>query len=454
MEFNKTPTVEEPEPVSPHAQYLNSSVLSICVLAVLESEVPIDDSQTTVLLEKMLLPINPRFSSIMVLDDHGVGHWKKVEVKLEDHVRVAVFPDGLPATTYDECFQEYMSKISMEMLPQSRPLWEIHLFKYPTSNAAGTVVLKFHHALGDGFSLMGALFSCTRRADDPSLPLTFPSSRPKPIPNNHGAGGLSILKKAHGFVSLLFNSASDFAWSLLKSSFLEDEQNPIRSGTAGVEFRPKTVSTVNLSLDRIGQIKEKIGGTINDVLCGVIFYGVRLYMYNSNRSSSHISSTALVLLNTRIINNIQSIQEMMKPDTKAPWGNYFAFLHVSIPILDADTTTPLDFVLKARQIVKRKRSSLAVYLNAKLLETTRKFRGPERAAQIIHSTLKNTSLHPVSGLYFTVSGVPQSLTITAVSYMGTLRLGVEAEKDFIDNQQFKSCIEEAFRKIFEAALSA
>lgn len=54
-------------PVSPTGQYFNSSALSICVLSVLESETPIDDSLAFTLLTDLFLPINPRFSSIMVL---------------------------------------------------------------------------------------------------------------------------------------------------------------------------------------------------------------------------------------------------------------------------------------------------------------------------------------------------------------------------------------------------
>lgn len=55
------------EPVSPTGQYLKSSVLSLSIVAVLESEIPIDDSSTFSLLQDVFLPINPRFSSIMVL---------------------------------------------------------------------------------------------------------------------------------------------------------------------------------------------------------------------------------------------------------------------------------------------------------------------------------------------------------------------------------------------------
>jgi len=54
------------EPVSPPAQYLNSSVLCVSILAVFELEIPIDDYPAIWELENVFLPINPRFSSVMV----------------------------------------------------------------------------------------------------------------------------------------------------------------------------------------------------------------------------------------------------------------------------------------------------------------------------------------------------------------------------------------------------
>lgn len=54
------------DPVSPTGQYFNSSVLSIGILAIFESDVAIDDSPTMSTLENLFLPIHPRFSSVMV----------------------------------------------------------------------------------------------------------------------------------------------------------------------------------------------------------------------------------------------------------------------------------------------------------------------------------------------------------------------------------------------------
>lgn len=54
------------EPMSPSAQYLKSSALSLTICGVFEIVDQIDDSVTLSLLKDVFLPINPRFSSIMV----------------------------------------------------------------------------------------------------------------------------------------------------------------------------------------------------------------------------------------------------------------------------------------------------------------------------------------------------------------------------------------------------
>lgn len=66
MKMNDFDQEDVSMPVSPMADYLSSSVINVFILGVLESEVPIDDSRAVPLLEEAFLPINPRFSSIMV----------------------------------------------------------------------------------------------------------------------------------------------------------------------------------------------------------------------------------------------------------------------------------------------------------------------------------------------------------------------------------------------------
>ncbi|KAL2937391.1 O-acyltransferase WSD1 [Bienertia sinuspersici] len=261
------------EPVSPTGQYFNSKAMSISILAVLEIEVPIDDSVVMPQLRDVFLPMNPKFSSIMVSDKKGVRQWKRVEVNLEDHVKVPSFPKRLSTTTYDDHFDEYLSKISIEPLPQDRPLWEIHIFKYSTSKAAGHCIFKLHHALGDGYSLMGALLSCVQRVDNPSLPVTFPSTRSSSqVKRNKTRDVICCLPRA---LSAVCRGVCDFGWSILKTTCIADDKTPIRSGNQGMSLHPCKLSTIALSLDQIKLIKAKLG-TVSYPFLVFIYY---VYFY-------------------------------------------------------------------------------------------------------------------------------------------------------------------------------
>ncbi|CAI0549664.1 unnamed protein product [Linum tenue] len=466
------------EAVSPNGLYLNSSILSLHIVAVLETEMPFDDSQAALLIKSVFLPINPRFSSIMVTGPNGEKQWKGVEVNLRKHIHTPIFPGGESPEFYDECLADYLSELSAEELPSSQPLWEIHIVKYPTVTAAGSIVFKLHHALGDGYSLMGALLSCLERADDPSLPLTFPALCSLDAKDNSVAGCIDVLmngavlgvKRAGKVFSAACNKMSDFCFSLIMSTLVEDDVSPLRSGSSQVatEFRPVSIAGTAFSLDQIREIKSRIGATINDVITGVIFLGARLYMEEMEAGSGDASATALVLLNTRMVGGYTSIQEMAKPDRNSTWGNRFAFLHVPIPKLQGNQDQdPLQFIRKARRIILKRRNSLAVYLTGKTLDLIRKTRGPEAAAGYVSRTIRSASLvisnvigpmekvsvakQPVKGMYFFVTGKPQSLGASVVSYMGNLRVTVGAEKGIVDTNKLISCIETAFEIILHSS---
>jgi len=183
--------------------------------------------------------------------------WQKVEVNVEEHVKIPIFPETKNSSShelYDNHVSDYVTSIIMERTPQEKPLWEIHLINYPTTNAASTMIFKLHHALGDGYSLTGALLSCLQRADDPSLPLSFPKRKSS-----------QLLSPKKGFFKWLpstmfsfFNTMSDLGWSILKSSIIKDDKTPIWNAEEGVEFLPCVVSNLSFSLDEIKIIKSKL----------------------------------------------------------------------------------------------------------------------------------------------------------------------------------------------------
>lgn len=462
------------EPVSPSGLYFNSSVLSIYNLAILEAETPIvDDVPALKMVTDLFLPVNPRFSSIMVKDKTGVGkQWKKVKVKVEDHLKIPILPLDWSLEEYDKYFDDYLAKLSHEELPQDRPLWEIHLLKYPTTNAAGNLIFKLHQALGDGYSLVGALLSCFQRAEDPSLPLTFPtvdrrSSTRKSVYRKY----LCSVTKS---LSMVCYGLWDFGCSI-KFSLFEDDKTPIRSGDLRLQSKPVRISSITFSLDQIKQIKVKLGVTVNDVIAGTVFLATRLYIQEKSQGSMRKTrTTALILLNVRDIRSYKSIEEMTKKNTRTPWGNHISLLHVTVPNLmlghddHSKSVSPLDFVYTARRIINRKRNSIAVYLTSWALATLQKIKGAEAVSAYIQKELSNTSFTitnvigpvekmalaniPVKGLYFTSVGVHQSLVVAVLSYMQTVRISLAVEECYIDRERLVHCMESAFQLILDAAM--
>ncbi|KAF6162528.1 hypothetical protein GIB67_003074 [Kingdonia uniflora] len=408
------------QPMSPSSQCINTSFLSLSIIAVVHSEIPIDESKVVESLKKYLLQVNSHFSSVVVTDKKGAQWWKKVEFGVEDHVIVPSFAPDLSNEAYAELFKEYLSKLAVEKLNEKRPLWEIHVFKYPTCDAAGILALKMHHALGDGFSLMGALFSCLKRADNPSLPLTFPSSTAHPS-SPRMRGEMKVWKSMSSFVSGFWNTASDFVWGILQSTLLENDRTVIRSGKPGIKQMPMDITSVTFSLGDIRQIKIMLGASVNDVVVGIVFYSIQLYAHAMGESSTNLRRTALVLLNTRMVNGYQGLDDMLEKDL---WGNHFSFIHLSVPSQNyGKKIDPLQYIFKAQKVVKRNRNSIGIYLNGILLQLVGKLGGFEAISKYVHSTLRNSSMcisnivgpvekmtlaeHPVNNIYFFVTGSPQ-----------------------------------------------
>ncbi|KAL1819770.1 hypothetical protein ACET3Z_014639 [Daucus carota] len=250
---------------------------------------------------------------------------------------------------------------------------------------------------------------------------------------------------------------------------MEDDLTPIRSNhVGGVEFRPLAITNMAFSLDQIKKVTAKLKVTINDVMTGAILLGVRMYMEAEDKKSGNANSTALAVLNTRDIDGYKSVGEMLKPKAKMPWGNQCTFLHLPMPKL-TNLHDPLDFVFQTQRTVKRLKNNYAVFLNSQFLNISRKLIGAEATSKFFHGTMKNSSMcisnmigpieqmalakHPVHGLYFTASGLPQSLVVTLLSYVGTLRATIAVEKGFIDLDKLKVFIQKAYDIIFEAAVS-
>uniref|UniRef100_A0A803MLY1 Diacylglycerol O-acyltransferase n=1 Tax=Chenopodium quinoa TaxID=63459 RepID=A0A803MLY1_CHEQI len=426
---------EELEPVSPTTEYFLTERVTLYILCFFELATPANFPCIYAFLNDVFINVHPRFSSIPVEDKKGKSKWKRVEVKIKDHVVIPVYPEGLSTEDYSKHFDDYISKISTSQIPQDKSLWQLHIFNYPTKNAASTFIYKFHHALADGTSLMGVVYSCFKRVDDPSKPLTFPSRTTSTEKQSHSMK--KVLNIVPNFMASIFYAFLYFGQSI-RLLYSADDRTPIRSGNT--EMNPDCrICTVNLSLTDVKRIKTILGVTVNDVVVGIIFLGTRLYMQEINNGQPKSTrSTVVITLNIRSDKGYARAEEMRKDNAKVPWGNRFSGIAIPMTNLEEnDTKNPVKFILKAHKIIKRKGNTpFAQILLGCYLGAVRTCGGLQAAAQTFEGRSKNCSFlmtnmigpiekmsfasHPVVGFYF----VPTGLKSTRIKFMlsSTLQL--------------------------------
>ncbi|XP_059063228.1 wax ester synthase/diacylglycerol acyltransferase 6 [Cryptomeria japonica] len=170
--------------------------------------------------------------------------------------------------------------------------------------------------------------------------------------------------------------------------------------------------------------------------------------------------TGLVAINTRVSSGLKDIKEMTKPETETPWGNRFGLLHVPMPTGNAES--PSDFVRRAKKILDRKKMSLEVSVFTRLMG----YLSRQASAICMYNTVAKATLTisnligpmekiavnqiPVKNMFFSISGLPQTLVLTVVSYMGSIRLQVIGVKGYVNSDSLADCFAESFAEIKEA----
>ncbi|CAO2150896.1 unnamed protein product [Urochloa humidicola] len=258
------------EPLSPIAQMFND----LYIVAIVGLAAPIDIEPARAGLEVTLVR-HPRFSSIRV-NDGDEPRWVRTTVNLDDHIIFPDLDDAAIAANPDKVREDYVFSLSTLPMDQSRPLWELHVLDFPTSEAASAVVFRLSHALGDGVSLVSLLLACTRSAADPTaLPVIPPppaanggaSLRPSPAAALASAWWWALLS----CLVLAWHSLVDVARFVALTVGIMRDPRTVFTGVKGVEFRRKRFVSRGLSLDDVKHVKNALGCVRNLNLLLVCF---------------------------------------------------------------------------------------------------------------------------------------------------------------------------------------
>ncbi|KAF3615687.1 putative 40S ribosomal protein S16-like [Capsicum annuum] len=450
------------EPLTPAGRLFIQPEMDQVINCAVSVDDSIDVDAVKLEISNSILVKHPRFSSIMVKDSCGRERWRKVEVNVDEHFiirRESQITDD-PSISDEDAVNDYLADLSVSTpLSLSKPLWEFHLLL-----AHKYAVLRLHHSLGDGISLMSMFLSCCRRADDPNQ-----------RPTTHGIGASSssndrkiwsLLTKLLKVIWYTLVYVIEFA---LRTLWLKDKRTAI-SGGAGVELWPRKLATAKFKIDDMKTVKKVIpNATINDVLFGIISCGLSRYLdlRSPKALKEGLQLTGAAMINLRKQSGLQDFSQLMDSKKGARWGNKFGMLLLPI-YYHKGGSDPLQFVKRSKAMIDKKKLSLEGPCSYKIGNFVMSFFGPKLAGVLNYRILSNTTFtisnvigpqeditfggNHISSVRVTSSSLPHAITMHMVSYAGKADMQISVAKDIIpDPKVLAKCFQDALLEMKEAA---
>lgn len=195
----------------------------------------------------LLLKIMCQCLLLLQVEDETVKggmKWVQTEVNLDNHVIVPKL-DPNNINSPDKFVDDYISNLSKTKIKRSMPMWDIHLLNLKTSDAESVAVLRLHHSLGDGTSLMSLFLAYSRKISNPNERPTIPVVKKVNPSSSSGTFWGNIIK--------LWNTLVDVPMFLATSlSLLNDTKTPLK----GPLRQTRRFVRRSLSLDDVKLVKK------------------------------------------------------------------------------------------------------------------------------------------------------------------------------------------------------
>ncbi|XP_013664165.1 wax ester synthase/diacylglycerol acyltransferase 3 isoform X3 [Brassica napus] len=440
------------EPLSPVSRLLSSPELCAVIVVTLGLKTRCNISSVVAGIKESLIKL-PRFSCKLDMDSKnkkkGEPVWVPVRIQVESHVIVPDL-DHVNLENPEDFIEDYCSTIANTSMDMSIPPWEFHVLNLKTSNAESVGIVKFHHSLGDGMSLMSLLLACSRKTSDPNALPTIAATTKKHQKSNDkgwwfiGSGFWYMIR----FIFINFVEVFKFVLTLC---FLRDTKSDLSS-----EFmdgiQPKKVIHRIINFDDVKLVKNIMQMKVNDVLLGMTQAGLSRYLSRKyadedtttekKKVLDRIHLRGTVAVNLRPYTKIQDLDNVMTKGAKCTWGNFVGL--VIFPLWIRSEDDPLEYVRQAKATMDKKKLSLEAFNFYGVIKLNMKFFG-EKVVQAIskrlfdHTTLTYSNMmgpdeeisifdQPISYLAASALTGSQVLNIHFVSYVNklTISLAVDA----------------------------
>jgi hypothetical protein len=183
----------------------------------------------------------------------GRDVWVPVKVNIDDHVsELTEFTESEKAAL--QFIQNYVSHLgNSPPMDASRPLWHCHILNGTSGIAASYMVIRVHHAFGDGTSLMSLLLACTRRLGSPdqlpSIPAVSRKRKEKPL----------VLRWFWSPILILWNTIIGVLLFLFTVLWFRDSDSIIK-GHNGVENARKKIAYSVFDINDMRIVKGAVNG--------------------------------------------------------------------------------------------------------------------------------------------------------------------------------------------------
>jgi hypothetical protein len=219
-----------------------------------------------------------------------------VKVKVDDHIIVPTLDPAAVAADPNQAVEDYVASLLTLPMDPSRPLWEYHFLDLPTSEATSTMVIRVHHSLADGMSLLTLVFASGNSVADSKRPPAMPK-QPKRTgaiyapPRPSTAGALPFLRWVCSYFLLAWNTMVDVALFVATVVFLTDPDTLFKlSDDTAFNARRRFVHR-SLSLDDVKFIKNAINcvsTTGYNIYCSTPSYSTTIYITANPHFLVHI----------------------------------------------------------------------------------------------------------------------------------------------------------------------
>ncbi|XP_024979082.1 O-acyltransferase WSD1-like [Cynara cardunculus var. scolymus] len=447
------------QPLTPAGRLFLQPETNIVVISSLGTKEPLRIEAIKSVIADSMLAKHPRLSSLLVVDKNGHEYWRKTEIDMDRHVIIR--HDAIEGAKDDEdAANIYMADLAVSVpLETDKPLWELHLL---TSHKCA--VIRVHHALGDGVSFLSFLLAMCRQAADPTkMSVVAP---PRGDRGKETIGGMvgRWLKVVWFTMVFVVDFIARVVWVC--------DETTVVSGGAGVELWPRKLVTARFLIDDMKMVKKSIPKTtINDVLFGVISFGLSKYLDARSSKSLHdgLRLTGLAMVNLRPQPGYQDLVKLMK-NKSTGWGNKFGMLLLPTYCYRSGSD-PLEYLRRAKTMIDQKKSSLESFFSYKFGYLIMSILGAKYASLLNYKIMCNTTFtisnmvgptekitfagHPVDYIKTTSTSLPHAITMHMISYAGTGYMQILVAKDIVpDPDVLAKCLEDALLEMKEAAVAA